>query len=80
MLPFCYTFASRDNTLLQAAVDIFTDDPSLEQRMWRFCGVKVGFALLQNHFAFRVSLMPRKRANPMNQRVSGGVIRSSETG
>ena len=40
----------------QAAVDIFTDEPSLEKRMWKFCAMRVGLALLQNHFAFRVSM------------------------
>ena len=43
------------NLCTQAAVDIFTDEPSLEKRMWKFCAMRVGLALLQNHFAFRVS-------------------------
>ncbi len=41
----------------QAAVDIFTEEPSLEKRMWKFCAVRVGTALLQNHFAFKVLQM-----------------------
>ena len=39
---------------IQAALELFTDEPSLEYRLWRVCASRIAVGILRKQMYFRV--------------------------